>query len=155
MQDAPEPDRSRAAPHREPVRRSLRIACGLLGAALLGLAAFAAFGEPNPWLSLPPMAIGAWLLLPALATGAPPADPDEAERALARALELAAAARALLAPGLFGLIAARVIEGSRPGFVVADDAVGAVATALVAALLLAGVGCAVAAVYWRARALGR
>lgn len=154
MEQPPRPERSRAASQREPVRRSLRILCGVLGAGLLGLAFVAAAGEPNPWLSLPPMAIGALLLVPALAAGAP-ADAEEAEGALVRALELAAAGRALLGPGLFGLVAARVLEASRPGFALADDAVGAIATALIAVLLAAGVGCTVAAAYWRARALGR
>ena len=153
MEERAGPERSRAT-HPEPVRRSLRILCGVLGAALLALALVAAAGEPNPWLSLAPMAIGGLLLLPVLAAGAK-AGEAEAERALARALELAAAGGALLAPGLFGLVAARGLEASRPGFALADDAVGALAAALIAALLAAGIGCALAALYWRARALGR
>jgi hypothetical protein len=143
------------APRRpEPIRRPLRILCGVLGALLVGMALVAAAGEPNPWLSLPPMAIGALLLMPALGARSP-ASEEEAEQALARALELAAAGRSLLGPGLFGLVAAKMIESSRPGLAIDADVVGAIAAALIAALLASGVGCAVAAVYYRAKALGR
>jgi hypothetical protein len=138
----------------EPVRRPLRILCGAFGALLVGLALAAAAAEPNPWLSLPPMAAGALLLMPALGARAPASEEDR-EQALARALELAAAGRALLGPGLFGLLAAKLLESSQPRFALDADVVGAIAAALIAALLVAGVGCAVAAVYYRAKALGR
>lgn len=142
-----------ARPRREPVRRPLRIACAALGALLVGGALFAAAGEPNPWLALAPLAIGALLLVPALGARAP-ANDEEAEQALARALELATAGRALLGPGLFGLVAAQVLERSQPRFALDADVVGAITAALIAALLLGGAGCAIAALYYRARALG-
>jgi hypothetical protein len=145
---------SPAASQTEPVRRPLRILCGVLGALLVALALAAAAAEPNPWLSLPPMAAGALLLMPALGARAP-ASQDEQEQALARALELAAAGRALLGPGLFGLLATRLLESSQPGFALDAEVVGAIAAALIAALLASGLGCALAAVYYRARALGR
>jgi len=155
MGDSTRGDRAGSgASRREPVRRPLRIACGVLGALLVAMAFVAAAGEPNPWLSLPPMAIGALLLMPALGARSP-ASEEEAEEALARALELADAGRALLVPGLFGLVAAKVLEGSQPGFALDADVVGAIAAALIAALLGSGIGCAFAAVYYRAKALGR
>jgi hypothetical protein len=145
---------SPAARRPEPIRRPLRIVCGVLGGLLVALALAAAAAEPNPWLSLPPMAIGALLLMPALGARAPASD-EEQEQALAAALELAAAGRALLGPGLFGLVAAKVLEGSQPRFALDADVVGAITAALIAALLAGGVGCAIAAVYYRAKALGR
>jgi hypothetical protein len=140
--------------HPEPVRRPLRIVCGLLGALLVALALVVAAGEPNPWLSLPPMAGGALLLMPAFAARRAVSE-EEAELALARAFELSDAGRALLGPGLLGLVAAKVLESSRPHFALHEDAVGAIAAALIAVLLTSGVGCAIGAVYYRAKALGR
>jgi hypothetical protein len=156
MVDPSRRDRWRAPEPRgpEPVRRPLRILCGVFGALLVAAALVVAAGEPNSWLSLPPMAVGALLLMPMLGAGAP-ASEEEAEQALARALELAAAGRALLGPGLFGLLAARLLESAQPHFALGADVVGAMAAALIAALLASGVGCAIAAVYYRARALGR
>lgn len=156
MVDPRQRDRLRAPEPRgpEPIRRPLRILCGVLGGLLVAAALLVAAGEPNSWLALPPMAIGALLLMPVLGAGVP-ASEEEAERALARALELAAAGRALLGPGLFGLVAARLLESAQPRFVLDADVVGAIAAALIAVLLAAGVGCAIAAVYYRARALGR
>lgn len=138
----------------EPVRPTLRVACALFGALLVLLALATAAAEPNPWLSLPPMAIGALLLVPALGARAA-ASQEEAEQALERALELAHAGRALLVPGLFGLVAAQVLERSQPGFSLDGDVVGGIAAALIAALLACGAGCAAGALYYRAKALGR
>jgi len=155
MVDPSRRDPARSRPERpEPVRPTLRIACALFGVLLVLLALATAAAEPNPWLSLPPMAIGALLLVPALGARAA-ASEDEAEAALARALELAHAGRALLVPGLFGLVAARVLEHSQPRFSLEGDVVGAITAALIAALFAGGVGCAVAAAYYRAKALGR
>jgi hypothetical protein len=142
-----------AQPRREPVRRPLRIVSAALGVLLFGCALAAAAGEPDRWLSLPPLAIGALLLVPALGARAAASD-EEAEQALERALELAAAGRALLGPGLFGLVVARLLESAEPRFTLEADVVGAITKALIAALLLGGFACALAAVYYRAKALG-
>jgi hypothetical protein len=136
------------------VRRPLRIVCGVLGGLLVAAAFVVAAGEPNPWLSLAPMAAGLILLMPAFAARRAASD-EEAELAMLNAWELSDAGRALLVPGLLGLVVAKALEGSRPGFSLVDDPVGAMAAVLIAALIVGGVGCAIGAVYYRAKALGR
>lgn len=148
----PAPPIERTLPGPEPIRRSIRIACGALGLLVLALAMGVRVWIPEApwWGELPFLAIAAILLVPALLSR-PARSEAEWRAAVRRAQLFASLTRAIYLPGLGGMLILQAIRWLWPEFSLAVQP-GPLLAALVSALVGVGVMFAAFGHYYRAKA---